>query len=253
MKNQNKVSSIANLSEEDKEFLKTYKADEFEHPSVTVDMLIFSVNKEAELQLMLIKRKNSPYKDCWAIPGGFVNIDESVNTAALRELKEETNVYGHLEQFGVFGEVNRDPRTRVISIAYLALVRDDLLKLQMQAGDDAKAVRLFNVTLDKETDDLKFFNSKLNLAFDHEEIIKDGIKELRKRLEYSDIAFHLLNRNRFTLFELQKVWEAITGIHGMAKSNFRRFIKNNYELIETGEMCKAHQRPAKYYMLRKRK
>ena len=240
------------LSEEDKEFLKTYKADEYEHPSVTVDMLIFSVSNNADLQIMLIKRKNSPYKDCWAIPGGFVNIDESVNVAAQRELKEETNVYGHLEQFGVFGDVKRDPRTRVISIAYLALVRDDLLKAQMQAGDDAKEVKLFNVTLDNESNELRFFNSKLNLAFDHEDIIKSGIKELRKRLNYSDIAFHLLNRDRFTLFELQKVWEAITGKHGMIKSNFRRFIKNNYVIVETGEYCKAHQRPAKYYRLRNR-
>ena len=106
------------LSKEDKEFLKTYKADDYEHPSVTVDMLIFTVIED--LSIMLIKRKNPPYKDKWAIPGGFVNIDESGDTAAKRELKEETGVDCYLEQFKVFGEVNRDPRTRVISVAHLA-------------------------------------------------------------------------------------------------------------------------------------
>ena len=230
------------LSNEDKEFLKTYNADEYKHPSVTVDMLIFSVH-EGKLQLMLIKRKNPPYKDCWAIPGGFVEIDESVDNAALRELKEETNVEGKLIQFGVFGEVNRDPRTRVISIGYLALVQyKDLCK--MQAGDDAKAVNLFTVSLNEKLE----FNTALNLAFDHEDIIREGINELRKKLKYSDIAFHLLNKNSFTLFELQKVYEAITGKQYI-NSNFRRFVFNNYILEETGKYSRAHQRPAKLYRL----
>lgn len=222
------------LSNEDKEFLKTYKADDYQHPSVTVDMLIFTV-VEDKLKLMLIKRKNPPYKDKWAIPGGFVEINESVDAAAVRELKEETGIKCYMEQFGVFGDVDRDPRTRVISIAYLALVPLQFLKL-MKAGDDAKEVQLFDI---RELPDL---------AFDHYKIVMTGWNKLREKLEYTKIAFELLPEE-FTIQDIQKVYESILG-YSLDKANFRRMIKSKFELEDTGKVQKKYQRPAKIWRLK---
>lgn len=227
------------LGKEDEQFLKTYNADKYEHPSVTVDMLIFTV-EDNKLKLMLIKRKNSPYKDHWAIPGGFVNIDESVKTAAERELQEETNMSAFLEEFGVFGEVNRDPRTRVISIGYLALIPNWQFS-KMYAGDDAKEVEIFEVTYNNKLQ----FNKSIELAFDHDYIIRTGIEKLREKLQYTDIAFKLLGEE-FTLFDLQKVYEAILG-YPLSKSNFRRSIRSKFKLVDTGKVSKKYQRPAKIY------
>lgn len=231
------------LSQEDKEFLKTYKVGDYERPSVTVDMLVFTV-VDKDLKLMLIKRKNPPYRNCWAIPGGFVNMDEDIKTAAERELKEETNMDAYLEQFGVFGQPNRDPRTRVISIVYLALVPEVNFTYNMLAGDDAKEAKLFTVKYGNKLE----FDEDINLAFDHENIIKEGIEALRLRLQYSDIAFHLVDKNKFTFLDLQNVYEAITG-KPFVKSNFRTMIKRSYNLVETGELSRKYQRPAKYYKL----
>lgn len=231
------------LSNEDKEFLKTYNADKYKHPSVTVDMLIFTV-VDGTLCLMLIERKNSPYKNCWALPGGFVNIDESIKTAALRELKEETNVnaIGYLEQLGAYGEVERDPRTRVISIAYIALIPATHITKEMRGGDDAKVARLFNIN--------NIF--EMALAFDHAQIIKDGIQALKNRLLYTDIAFNLVG-TEFTLFDLQKVHEAILGKE-LNKGNFRRVFIRDYvntgKAEYTGNVSNKYQRPAKLYRLR---
>lgn len=139
----------------EKEFLDKYKPGEFERPSNTVDMLLFTVgNKEVEdvrklpekeLKIMLIKRGDHPYMGCWAIPGGFVNIDEGLSSACYRELKEETNVENiYFEQLKTFGDnVNRDPRMRVISVAYMALA--DMTNIKPIAGDDADEVKWFSV------------------------------------------------------------------------------------------------------------
>jgi 8-oxo-dGTP diphosphatase len=222
------------LSNEDKEFLKTYKADDYQHPSVTVDMLIFTV-VEDKLKLMLIKRKNPPYKDKWAIPGGFVEINESVDAAAVRELKEETGIKCYMEQFGVFGDVDRDPRTRVISIAYFALVPFECLK-KIKAGDDAKEVKLFDIRELPE------------LAFDHYKIIMTGWNRLREKLEYTKIAFDLLPEE-FTIQDIQKVYESILG-YSLDKANFRRMVKSKFELEDTGKVQKKYQRPAKIWRLK---
>lgn len=236
------------LSEEDKTFLKTYNADEYEHPSVTVDMLIFTITDKGQLQLMLIQRKNPPYKDCWAIPGGFVNIDESVKTAAIRELQEETNVTQYnLHQFGVYGEVNRDPRTRVISIAYIAMVNHIELGNTMLHGDDAKAVKLYDISY--KDNQLLFNNKELDLAFDHDKIIKDGLEYLRKTINYTDIVLDFLSY-KFTLFDAQKVYEIILG-KSLNKGNFRRSFINNFvktgKVEELEEYSHRYQRPAKLY------
>jgi 8-oxo-dGTP diphosphatase len=129
----------------EKEFLLQYRPGNYEHPSVTVDMLIFAVDEEEmETEVLLIKRKNHPCIGQWAIPGGFVNVDESLETAAARELEEETGLKGVcLEQLYTWGNVKRDPRTRVISVSYMAAVPKD--QLTPKAGDDAEEACWFQV------------------------------------------------------------------------------------------------------------
>ncbi len=129
----------------EKEFLLQYRPGNYERPSVTVDMLIFAVDEEEmETEVLLIKRKNHPCIGQWAIPGGFVNVDESLETAAARELEEETGLKGVcLEQLYTWGNVKRDPRTRVISVSYMAAVPKD--QLTPKAGDDAEEACWFQV------------------------------------------------------------------------------------------------------------
>ncbi|HCD42503.1 MAG TPA: NUDIX hydrolase [Lachnoclostridium sp.] len=129
----------------EKEFLLQYRPGNYERPSVTVDMLIFAVDEEeTETEILLIKRKNHPCIGQWAIPGGFVNVDESLETAAARELEEETGLKGIcMEQLYSWGNVKRDPRTRVISVSYMAAVPKD--QLTPEAGDDAAEARWFQV------------------------------------------------------------------------------------------------------------
>ncbi|EGW41768.1 NUDIX hydrolase [Desulfosporosinus sp. OT] len=136
------------------EFLKSYDAGKFERPSVTVDTAIFTITGDdevnqrnlsnRELQVLLIKRGGHPFLGQWALPGGFVNPAEDIDQAAVRELKEETNLdCSYMEQLYTWGEVNRDPRTRVISISYLALL--DSTKFDIQAGDDAADAKWYTV------------------------------------------------------------------------------------------------------------
>lgn len=129
----------------EKEFLLQYRPGNYERPSVTVDMLIFAVDEEEmETEVLLIKRKNHPCIGQWAIPGGFVNVDESLETAAARELEEETGLKGIcLEQLYTWGNVKRDPRTRVISVSYMAAVPKN--QLTPKAGDDAEEACWFQV------------------------------------------------------------------------------------------------------------
>lgn len=136
-----------NLSKEDQEFVKTYDDSKYAKPSVTADMVIFARGSEAEhLEVLLIQRGRPPFRGQYALPGGFVNPDESVDDAAARELKEETGVdCGCLEQLRTFSTPGRDPRRWVITCAYLALVEKS--EITVKAGDDAKAAEWFSVKL----------------------------------------------------------------------------------------------------------
>ncbi len=168
----------------------SYDASKYERPSVTVDVVMMSL-RQRDLQVLLIKRRAWPYEGMWAIPGGFVNIDESLETAAKRELQEETGVQDvYLEQLYTFGDPGRDPRTRVITVVYFALL--DSERLQVRAADDAADVGWFSVY------DLP------PLAFDHEKILQYSLERLRGKLDYTTIAFSLLPE-QFTLRELQRV------------------------------------------------
>jgi 8-oxo-dGTP diphosphatase len=170
------------------EFLEIYNPDKYRKPAVTVDTLIFtmkSVNTEnKELQILLIKRKEHPCIGQWAIPGGFVNMDEDIEAAALRELKEETDVDDvYIEQLYTFGDVGRDPRDRIISISYMALIEYD--KLKPKAGDDAAEVALFTVekyaivfSNEESIYNLNFYNKERKIKMEYtvvEKRIKKGV------------------------------------------------------------------------------
>lgn len=226
------------LSEQ--EFLKHYRPDKYEKPSVTADILVFTISRKNELSVMLIRRGKHPFKDCWALPGGFVNIDEALDAAARRELCEETHLREvYMEQLATFGEVERDPRMRVISVAYLGLAPKNSLTACC-AGDDAKGLCLFQIK-EREDGTLLFLNeeqvlmfSEAELAFDHAKIVREGINRIRGKLNYTDIAFELLeNKEAFTMTQLREAYEAVLG-NNLPPSNFTRNITTRY--IRSGRM-----------------
>lgn len=157
----------------------------YPHPAVTTDCVIFGFDGK-DLKVLLIKRGIEPYKDRWAFPGGFLNMKETAEEGALRELKEETGLdSSYIEQFHTYSDVNRDPRERVITIAFLALVKIQDVK----GGDDAAEARWFSV---KEMP---------LLAFDHELIFRGAISRLRERIHFHPIGYDLLPE-KFTMSEL---------------------------------------------------
>ncbi len=279
----------------EQEYLEKYDASVFDRPSVTVDMLIFTVVNEEEenyrklpekaLKLLMVKRGEHPFIGQWALPGGFVSTQESLEDAALRELKTETNVEDvYMEQLYTWGDVGRDPRTRVISSSYMALV--DSVKLNIIAGDDADDAKWFNIryNLNQEKKTInekghiseKLYSINLwnvneelsatvkvvevvegkvvktsrevieseGIAFDHAKMIEYGIERLKNKIEYTDIAFNLMPE-LFTLSELQQVYEVILGRELLAAA-FRRKIAGM--VIETNQFTKdAGHRPSKLY------
>ena len=205
---------------------------EYPHPAVTVDVAVFTVDNGA-LEVLLIKRGEWPHTGKWALPGGFVEIDESLKRAAWRELREETGVHaGYLEQLGAFGHPDRDPRERVITVVYIALVPLD--RLRFEAGSDAADAQLFAV------DELP------ELAFDHAKILRRAKQRLRDKLDIADIVRQLMP-GRFTLSELQRTHETISGTES-DKRNFRKKLKT-LEIVEpTGENRQGGpHRPARLY------
>ena len=176
------------------------------HALVTVDVVVFTVRAEA-LQVLLVQRGTAPFKDRWALPGGFIRDEEPLERAALRELDEETGVRDvYLEQLYTFGHPDRDPRGRVITVAYYALIASD--RQTLAAGTDAAAAGWYPA------------GSPPALACDHREILDYAIERLRNKLEYTTVGFQLLP-SKFTLTQLQRVYEAILG-RALDKRNFRR-------------------------------
>ena len=206
---------------------------EYPHPAVTTDNVIFTIRQD-ELKALLIKRAMPPYQGEWALPGGFVNLDESLEEGARRELEEETGVSGvYLEQLYTFGKPDRDPRERVITVAYYALIPADTVEIR--AATDADGVSWFGM---QELPDL---------AFDHQEILAMAHRRLVDKLDYSTIAFQFMP-DQFTLSELQQVYELILG-ETLDKRNFRKRILSLGLVRETGKERKAGaHRPAKLYV-----
>lgn len=203
----------------------------YEYPrgALTVDCVVFGFDADdADLQVMLIQRNLPPFKGDWALPGGFVHIDETLDAAARRELREETGITNlYLEQLYTFGAPDRDPRERVVTVAYYALVR--MSDHEVRAATDAADAAWFSV------------HDVTQLAFDHDEIFTIALDRLRGKVRYAPIGFELLPE-KFTLTQLQHVYEAILG-QELDKRNFRRKVQKTGLVVETGEVQKdvAHR------------
>jgi 8-oxo-dGTP diphosphatase len=210
---------------------------EYELPLVTVDTVVFTVT-EQKLKVLLIQRKSDPYQGMWAIPGGFIHVGEPLNEAAERRLFEETNVRGvYLDQLRAFATPDRDPRARVITVAFFALVSAD--KLRIEASANAANIGWFSVS------DLP------KLAFDHQAIVEYSRDKLRRELVRSSIAFQLLPKE-FTLTELQRVYELILD-KSLDKRNFRKKMLASGLLLDTGTTkMEGYHRPAMLYSFAKR-
>jgi 8-oxo-dGTP diphosphatase len=205
---------------------------DYPHPAVTTDVVIFTIRQD-ELKVLLIKRALPPFQGEWALPGGFVQMDESLDEGARRELQEETGVGGvYLEQLYTFGRPERDPRERVITVAYYALIPSD--RIELRAASDAEGVSWFGM------------NEIESLAFDHDEILKMAHERLVAKLDYSTIAFQFMPAS-FTLTELQQVYELILR-EPIDKRNFRKKILALNLIEATGEeQREGPHRPAKLY------
>ena len=243
----------------EKEFLSRYNPGDYNRPSVTTDILLLGMNEDySGLKLLLIKRGEHPFLGCWALPGGFIEENETAYQAAARELKEETGLSGvYLDQIYTFTKPGRDPRTWVMSIAYLALVQT---LDEVKGYDDADDAAWFDFRFtesaieisseDKDVQilyDLKkeeFVNGAIKyenyiptlvsdeqLAFDHIEILIEAIKKLREHIYFNNQAFCLVD-DTFTLPELQRVYETVLG-KPLYKKSFRDMISN--KVIETGK------------------
>lgn len=254
-------------------FLKDYDSSVFEKLSMTTDILIMSVSNEdtgnyrklseKKFSLLLVKRDNYPFKGKWCLPGGFVGIDETLDEAAKRVLKTETNLKDiYIEQLYTFSDIKRDPRMRVISTSYMALV--DKNRLMDKLSDNASWFNVFmledeksyNVTLDNGIEEIKFvvgkklrdkttdrydFNIIKNdkLAFDHPLVIVSGIERLKNKIEYTDIVFNMMPKY-FTLGELQQVYEVILG-KKLLDPAFRRIIANKVEKTDKVQTGGGHR------------
>ena len=181
----------------------------YPRPAVTTDCVIFGYDIKDGLSVLLVERGLEPYKGCWAFPGGFLKMDETADACARRELEEETSLSlgeesNLLAQLGCFSGVDRDPRGRVITIAYYALVR----KAEVRGGDDARAARWFPI------------QAVPQLAFDHELILRTALKRLKEDIHFKPVGFDLLPAT-FTMPQLQNLYEAILDVH-FDRSNFAK-------------------------------
>lgn len=189
----------------------------YPHPAVTTDCVIFGFNGE-RLQVLLIERGIEPYKGRWAFPGGFLKMDETAEEGARRELKEETGLENaYIQQLHTFSAPNRDPRERVITIAYYALVKIQ----EVKGGDDAASARWFPL------DEIP------PLAFDHDYILRMATQKLREQIHFQPIGFELLPE-KFTIKELQSLYEAILGIN-FDRRNFAKKMLHLEILTELNE------------------
>jgi ADP-ribose pyrophosphatase YjhB (NUDIX family) len=266
----------------EEEFLKNYDSSKFEKLSLTADILLFSVADgekenyrklpEKFFSLLLVKRDTYPFKDKWCLPGGFVDVKETIDDAASRILERETNLRNiYMEQLYTFGDVNRDPRMRIVSTSYMALVDKNKLndKLSYNAAwfnislNETKET--LEVMLDNENDHLSFkvkkklINKTTNrykyeiidnpsVAFDHALVICEGIVRVKNKIEYTDIVFNMMPE-LFTLGELQQVYEVILGKE-LLDPAFRRVIAGKVEKSDEVRRDAGH-RPSVLFRYKK--
>ena len=197
----------------------TYK---YPHPAVTTDCVVFGFDGK-ELKVLLIERGIYPYKGMWAFPGGFLRMDETAEECAKRELKEETGLeLNKVRQLGTFSGINRDPRERVISIAFYSLARH----ADVKGGDDASKAKWWNI------DDIP------QLAFDHDYILRQAMKRIRQDIHFEPVGFDLLDE-QFTIAELQRLYESILGVHFDRRNFYRKMLQTGVlEEVDEDEMPK---------------
>lgn len=255
----------------EEEFLKDYDSSIFEKLSMTVDILVISVSNEEtnnyrktdkkKMSILLVKRDDYPYKDKWCLPGGFVGIDEDIEEAPKRVLKRETNVDNiYLEQLYTFGSVDRDPRMRIVSTSYIALIdknklegklnenaswfdivsineKNNIVDVILNNGFETITFSIKKILKEKTTDSYKLVEVKNDkIAFDHTLVILTGIERLKNKVEYTDIVFNMMGE-LFTLGELQQVYEVILN-KKLLDPAFRRIIADKVvktNKLKTGE------------------
>lgn len=240
------------LSESD--YLEGYDPRAYERPSVAVDVVLLAVAQSA-LHALLVRRTEHPARGLWALPGGFVNIDESLDAAAERLLRTKAGLSDvFLEQLYTFGDPDRDPRTRVITVAHYALVDRVRFESAREATRETCGVRL-EVPWEGETggpvDCVDAGGRRLELAFDHADILGMAVKRIRGKLGYTPIGFQLLPP-RFSLRQLQEVHETVLG-QPLNKDSFRRRMLASGQLEATGDKQRdVGHRPAELYRFSKR-
>ena len=267
----------------EEEFLKNYNSDEFEKLSMTADILVVSVSSEDStnyrktdkkmMSILLAKRDDYPYKDKWCLPGGFLNPKtETLEDCARRVLKRETNLSDiYLEQLYTFDGIERDPRMRIVSTAYVALVDKNKLKSHIEHASwfDVISIEeknnIVKITLTNKEEVIKLsIKKKLrkgstdrydfismdnkNIAFDHDKVILAGLERIKNKINYTDIVFNMMPEY-FTLGELQQVYEVILN-KKLLDPAFRRIIANKVEKTDKMKKGEGH-RPS--YLFRYKK
>lgn len=254
----------------EEEFLKAYNPEKFDRLSLTTDILVLSISDEEvsnyrktskkHMSVLLVKRKDYPFKDKWCLPGGFLNIDEDLEDCPRRILSRETNLHDiYLEQLYTFGGINRDPRMRIISTSYMALIdknrldykisdnaswfnisyeeKNNIVSVYLDNGKEYISFKIKKELKELTTDRYKFeIIENESLAFDHPLVILSGIERLKNKISYTDVVFNMMGEY-FTLGELQQVYEVILG-KKLLDPAFRRIIANKVEKttkIKTGE------------------
>lgn len=269
----------------EEEFLKEYDSSIFEKLSMTTDILIMSVSteecenyrklEEKKFSILLVKRNEYPFKDKWCLPGGFIGIKETLDEAAKRILETETNLKNiYMEQLYTFSDVDRDPRMRIVSTAYMALIdknkikedvkdnscwfniskveeTDKKYKVELENGKET-IIFVLDKKLKEQTTDRYEYNVTKNdkLAFDHPILIITGMERLKNKLEYTDIVFNMMPKY-FTLSELQQVYEIILN-KKLLTPDFRRIISNKVEKTDQVKKGKGH-RPSVLYRYKGKK
>lgn len=259
----------------EEEFLKAYDSSKFEKLSMTTDILLISVSSikqdnyrktsEKKMSILLVKRDNYPYKDMWCLPGGFLNpTNETLDECAKRVLKNETNLTNiYLEQLFTFSDLERDPRMRVVSTSYIALVdknclsdklvsnaswfditfideKDNVVDIVLDNGVEEIKFSIKKTLKEKTTDRYKFSTIKNNkLAFDHPVVILSGIERLKNKVNYTDIVFNMMPEY-FTLGDLQQVYEVILG-KKLLDPAFRRIIADKVEKTDKVKTGGGHR------------
>ncbi len=267
----------------EEEFLKKYNKYDYDLLSVTTDIIIFSISHlnsdnyrklgEKKCSVLLVKRNTYPYINKWCLPGGFIHINEDLETATKRILLDETNLKNiYLEQLYTFSSIDRDPRMRVLSSAYMTLINKDMIKEKLSDNtswfnitikettkNSSETLLTFYLENDKENIEfsvMKILKEKTsniydykvvkneNIAFDHAIVIATGLDRIKNKIEYTDILFNIMPKY-FTLGQLQQVYEAILN-KPLLSPDFRRTIKNKVEKTNKVQKGSGH-RPSVLY------